>query len=230
MSRTLWPLATLAMLAVIVAGCGNGSAGTGNSTAATHEKAVKFAECMRANGVSEFPGPGGCRDARTPCHWLACRPRPSTNRPPPSAAGPARTLRAWTAWPAAGPWQRTAPATARRPAAPGRDEATTSPASATTPTDPARAALRSGAAAPPDTAPARTAPRPARRTPPAALAAAADAARPGRTRPPPDPPSPVGTPSSTPRARTALAHPRPPAPPPTARQQPTPPLTQRHWH
>jgi hypothetical protein len=48
------------MLAVIVAGCGNGSAGTGsggNSTAATHEKAVKFAECMRANGVSAFPDP-----------------------------------------------------------------------------------------------------------------------------------------------------------------------------
>jgi hypothetical protein len=60
MSRTLWPLAALAMLAVIVAGCGNGSAGTGsggNSTAATHEKAVKFAECMRANGVSAFPDP-----------------------------------------------------------------------------------------------------------------------------------------------------------------------------
>jgi len=53
------------MLAVIVAGCRNGSAGTGNSTAtsggnstaATHEKAVKFAECMRANGVSAFPDP-----------------------------------------------------------------------------------------------------------------------------------------------------------------------------
>jgi len=53
------------MLAVIVAGCGNGSAGTGdstatsggNSTAATHEKAVKFAECMRANGVRAFPDP-----------------------------------------------------------------------------------------------------------------------------------------------------------------------------
>ena len=60
MSRTLWPLAALAMIAVIVAGCGNGSAGTGsggNSTAATHEKAVKFAECMRANGVSAFPDP-----------------------------------------------------------------------------------------------------------------------------------------------------------------------------
>jgi hypothetical protein len=60
MSRTLWPLAALAMIAVIVAGCGNGSAGTGsggNSTATPHEKAVKFAECMRANGVSAFPDP-----------------------------------------------------------------------------------------------------------------------------------------------------------------------------
>jgi hypothetical protein len=59
MSRTLWPLATLAMLAVIVAGCGNGSAGTGSSNgiASTHEQAVKFAECMRDNGVSAFPDP-----------------------------------------------------------------------------------------------------------------------------------------------------------------------------
>jgi hypothetical protein len=67
MRRTLWPLAALAMIAVIVAGCGNGSAGTGsggnstaashNSTATTREKAVKFAECMRANGVSDFPDP-----------------------------------------------------------------------------------------------------------------------------------------------------------------------------
>jgi len=66
MSRPLWRLATLAMLVVIVAGCGNGSAGTGNSnpttggdsTGATLEKALKFAECMRANGVSAFPDPG----------------------------------------------------------------------------------------------------------------------------------------------------------------------------
>jgi hypothetical protein len=65
MSTTLWPLAALAMIAVIVAGCGNGSAGTGistpasggNGTASIHEKAVKFAECMRANGVSGFPDP-----------------------------------------------------------------------------------------------------------------------------------------------------------------------------
>jgi hypothetical protein len=65
MSRTLWPLAALAMIAVIVAGCGNGSAGPGDSTAASggnstasiHGKAVRFAECMRANGVSAFPDP-----------------------------------------------------------------------------------------------------------------------------------------------------------------------------
>jgi hypothetical protein len=57
--RRLRPLAALAMLAVIVAGCSNAPAGTGssNSTAATHDKAVKFAECMRDNGVREFPDP-----------------------------------------------------------------------------------------------------------------------------------------------------------------------------
>ena len=77
MSRTLRPLAALAMVAsvaVISAGCGGtrssgdnntatvpaGTAtgnGGGNSTATTREKAVKFAECMRANGVSTFPDP-----------------------------------------------------------------------------------------------------------------------------------------------------------------------------
>jgi hypothetical protein len=60
MRRTPLPLAALAMIAVIVAGCGSGSAGTGsggNSTATPREKAVKFAECMRANGVSAFPDP-----------------------------------------------------------------------------------------------------------------------------------------------------------------------------
>jgi len=60
MSRNLWPLAILAMLGVLVAGCGNGSAGSsgGSGTAAIHEKAVKFAECMRNSGVSAFPDPG----------------------------------------------------------------------------------------------------------------------------------------------------------------------------
>jgi hypothetical protein len=82
MRRTLRPLAALAMLALIVAGCSNGSAENGNtstanstgtasststagsSTAASHnstatprEKAVKFAECMRENGYPDFPDP-----------------------------------------------------------------------------------------------------------------------------------------------------------------------------
>jgi hypothetical protein len=60
--RTLRPLAALAVLALIGAGCSNagpaGSAGSGGHRNATvREKAVKFAECMRANGVSAFPDP-----------------------------------------------------------------------------------------------------------------------------------------------------------------------------
>jgi hypothetical protein len=59
MSRTLRPLAALVLLAVIGAGCSNAPAetSTGNNTAATHEKAVKFTKCMRDNGVKEFPDP-----------------------------------------------------------------------------------------------------------------------------------------------------------------------------
>jgi hypothetical protein len=61
MSRTLRPLPALALLALIIAGCSRTSAGTGagggNSTASTHRRAVKFAECMRSNGVSAFPDP-----------------------------------------------------------------------------------------------------------------------------------------------------------------------------
>jgi hypothetical protein len=34
-----------------------GSSGTNTNTASPHVKAVKFAECMRANGVSGFPDP-----------------------------------------------------------------------------------------------------------------------------------------------------------------------------
>ena len=59
-TRTLRPLAALAMLAVIVAGCSNPPAGTrsgGNGAATTREKAMKFSECMRENGVSDFPDP-----------------------------------------------------------------------------------------------------------------------------------------------------------------------------
>ena len=64
MSTKPRPLAALAMVALISAGCSNTSAdpGTGssggNTNATKHEKAVKFAECMRANGVRR-PRSGG---------------------------------------------------------------------------------------------------------------------------------------------------------------------------
>jgi hypothetical protein len=43
------------MVALIGAGCSNGSADTGNTTA--HATAMQFAKCMRENGVSAFPDP-----------------------------------------------------------------------------------------------------------------------------------------------------------------------------
>jgi hypothetical protein len=60
MNRPLVALAVIATVALISA-CGSSApAGGGvgaNSTAANAQKAVKFAECMRSNGVSEFPDP-----------------------------------------------------------------------------------------------------------------------------------------------------------------------------
>jgi hypothetical protein len=66
------PLAALALVALIGAGCGSDApsetgtaAGTATSSAdtgadkkaAAQRKAVKFAECVRRNGVSDFPDP-----------------------------------------------------------------------------------------------------------------------------------------------------------------------------
>jgi hypothetical protein len=70
MSRKLRPLVALALVALISlisAGCGSNapsetgsasSTGTGgNKNATDQDKAVKFAECIRNNGVSDFPDP-----------------------------------------------------------------------------------------------------------------------------------------------------------------------------
>jgi hypothetical protein len=69
MIRKPWPLAALAVLALIGAGCSNdvegGNAADTNAAdtnaaetnAADPEQGVRFAECMRSNGVSDFPDP-----------------------------------------------------------------------------------------------------------------------------------------------------------------------------
>jgi hypothetical protein len=45
----------LALVAVVVAGCSNSNRGT--TTTSAHSKGVRFAECMRTNGVRAFPDP-----------------------------------------------------------------------------------------------------------------------------------------------------------------------------
>jgi hypothetical protein len=65
MSRNRRPPAALALIALVPlssAGCGSSAlaeTGTGgaNNPAANAQKAVNFAECMRSNGVSQFPDP-----------------------------------------------------------------------------------------------------------------------------------------------------------------------------
>src|SRR5436190_22653608 len=70
MSRMTWAVAA-PVVVVVSAGCGGTRSSGGNhpaatprtgssapnSTASTRAKAVKFAECMRANGVGAFPDP-----------------------------------------------------------------------------------------------------------------------------------------------------------------------------
>jgi hypothetical protein len=101
MSRKPRPLAALAMVALLGAGCSSGSAengdtATGNSTgssggdekATIGDRTVKFAGCMRENGVTEFPDPNASDDqefvdaienasSRDPAAWRkaigACR-------------------------------------------------------------------------------------------------------------------------------------------------------------
>ena len=59
MNRTPRPLAALAMVALLSAGCSNAVAqtGTGANNTTNRDQVVKFAACMRANGVREFPDP-----------------------------------------------------------------------------------------------------------------------------------------------------------------------------
>jgi hypothetical protein len=103
--RKLRPLAALAMVALIGAGCSNGSAEngsttTGSSTGTTsssgsggakkltaRDKAVKFAECIRAHGVSDFPDPNAHNDFEygvsvTPAVWQRATTACKSLQPP----------------------------------------------------------------------------------------------------------------------------------------------------
>ncbi len=64
MSRKRRPMSALILVAMVavISGCGSSApaatgTGGGNNTAANAQKAVKFAECMRSNGVSQFHDP-----------------------------------------------------------------------------------------------------------------------------------------------------------------------------
>jgi hypothetical protein len=72
--RKRWLLAALAMVVLIGAGCSSGVAENGNAgnagtagsggdkNATNGSKTVRFAACMRDNGVSEFPDPNASDD------------------------------------------------------------------------------------------------------------------------------------------------------------------------
>jgi len=68
MDRNRWPLAALIMIAMacVISACGSSapaqtgkSAGNSSGSSATtaRERAVKFAECIRSNGIGAFPDP-----------------------------------------------------------------------------------------------------------------------------------------------------------------------------
>jgi hypothetical protein len=73
MRRRLWSPAALAIVAVIAAGCGSSApsetgaatstpTSTANKKLTARDKAVKFAECIRAHGVADFPDPDATND------------------------------------------------------------------------------------------------------------------------------------------------------------------------
>ena len=64
------PLVILALLTLLATACSDGpsetssdgTAGGTSTTLSTHAQGVKFAECMRANGVADFPDPDAAGD------------------------------------------------------------------------------------------------------------------------------------------------------------------------
>jgi hypothetical protein len=56
-SRSLW-IASVALAGATLAGCGSTSTGGATATNAANASALRFSQCMRANGVPKFPDPG----------------------------------------------------------------------------------------------------------------------------------------------------------------------------
>jgi hypothetical protein len=109
MGRTMRPLAALATIALIGAGCSNGSAEDGNTGTGTdsssgtsssgvnkkltaRDRAVKFAECIRAHGVSDFPDPNAKNQFEygvsvSPAVWKQATTACSDLQPPGTLSG-----------------------------------------------------------------------------------------------------------------------------------------------
>jgi hypothetical protein len=57
LTRSLAALTALALVALIGVGCSSTSADNGDTGGSSRDKAIKFAACMRDNGVRDFPDP-----------------------------------------------------------------------------------------------------------------------------------------------------------------------------
>ena len=65
---TLAAAATLAALTLLAAGCGSSPSADKASTTGPRERALAYAQCMRANGVPDFPDPDANGELRGPAH------------------------------------------------------------------------------------------------------------------------------------------------------------------
>jgi hypothetical protein len=95
----LSPLAGLALVALIGAGCGSNDTAHTSATAtarpkkaAARDKAVKFAECIRAHGVADFPDPNAKNEFEygvsvTPAVWKRATTACKDLQPPGTLSG-----------------------------------------------------------------------------------------------------------------------------------------------
>ena len=99
MTHLMRRLGPLAIVAVIAAGCGSdgpartsATATAGPKTASAREKAVRFAECIRAHGVADFPDPNAKNEFEygvsvTPAVWKRATTACKDLQPPGTLSG-----------------------------------------------------------------------------------------------------------------------------------------------